>query len=156
MIEPAEVPLLKHMRWLDRVSSGPQAFITASVANLSRAVLLNAIKASGGELPIPSAGCGEDGELLMTWDRDELHLEAEVAADASRVEWFFCDRDEPPRSSWLEEVPCGAVPHAAFPILKLLAAPIVAKPLPIESIWTRLYYAIGGILYRLVGYGWGR
>ena len=149
-----EIPLLQHMTWLDRVSTGPTAFISESVANLSRAVLLNAIAASGGELPIPAAGCGEDGNLLMTWDRGELHLEAEVADDASEVVWFFRDRSD--ESIWLEEVPSGAVPARAFPVLKLLATlpPDPVPPKPTESLRVRCYRLVGSILYRLIGIGW--
>lgn len=42
-------------------------------------------------LPPPYATATEDGEFVMTWDRDSHHFEIEILPDG-KYEWFYLDR----------------------------------------------------------------
>ena len=45
----------------------------------------------GGCLTVPDAAPGDDGELLLTWDQDDLHLELEFLPDHP-AEFFSRER----------------------------------------------------------------
>lgn len=59
-----------------------------------------------GSLPPAGAAVGEDGSVLLTWDREEHHFEIEVPPAVGPLECFYAHRgtDE----SWADELEVGA------------------------------------------------
>lgn len=74
---------LKEVAWAGDVSAETAGRATKAWLRLSSMM--------SGRLPVPDAAPGPDGELLLTWDRGELHLELELMPNGP-AEFFARNR----------------------------------------------------------------
>lgn len=75
--------------YLDEVASAGD--ISKETAERAWEAWLHLNSKTGGCLPVPDAAPGPNGELLLVWDRGELHLELEIMPDGS-PEFFSRNR----------------------------------------------------------------
>ena len=85
--KPIVTPLSERIL-LDYISNAVHnGSVDNNVADSSRIIW----KAVRKTMSVPNAGAGPDGEFILTWDRDNHHLEAEIMLDG-HIEWFYYDR----------------------------------------------------------------
>ncbi len=76
----------------ERVSTGASALISGETATSAKRAWATILVASGGQIPIPAACTGPDGEMLYSWDQGRHHLELEIIP-GKVAEFFYRDRE---------------------------------------------------------------
>jgi hypothetical protein len=108
---------VQHLRYLARVSTGERALITPATAELSVRAWHQILTASRGQMPVPAACTGPDGQMLYAWDHGRHHLELEIFPDRA-AEFFYKDRET--RELWGEDYSVGGpLPDEALKKVKL-------------------------------------
>lgn len=82
---------MQHLEYLKRVSTGERALITPETASLAIKAWRMLWLTSGGQIPVPAACTGPDGEMFYSWDRGQYHLELEILP-GQPAEFFYRDR----------------------------------------------------------------
>jgi hypothetical protein len=82
----------KHLEYLTRVSTSECAVITPTTAVLAARAWRDIWTASRGQMSIPAACTGPDGEMFYSWDRGRHHLELEIIP-GQPAEFFYRDRE---------------------------------------------------------------
>lgn len=115
-------PMIEHMghlRFLKRASTGADAAITAETARIAANAWREVWEASGGKIPVPSAGTNSDGKVFYSWDNGRYHLDLDIVPNEP-ASIFFCDRQKD--EYWYEEYQIGSpLPVAVVAKLNLFA-----------------------------------
>lgn len=79
-------------RWLSYLRALPQRDLTADAVNDAMELLWQDLRRSVPNIHPPDASPTDDRTLLMSWDRDQHHLEIEVMPSGKYL-WFYRDHD---------------------------------------------------------------
>jgi hypothetical protein len=95
---------LGHLAYLNRVAAGVSPLISTETAELAKQAWSGVLSATAGDMPVPAACTGPDGEMFYSWDRGRHHLELEIIP-GQPAEFFY--RDRKAEEFWGEDYTIG-------------------------------------------------